>query len=95
MSQVAYINNRPYEYQNGETILNFVRRIKEKRNAIPTLCDAPNLEPFGSCRVCSVEVALAQDGPTRTVASCHTPVGAGQYIYTDSQKCSKTSKKYY
>jgi len=92
MSQVAYINNRPYEYQNGETILNFVRRIKEKRNAIPTLCDAPNLEPFGSCRVCSVEVALAQDGPTRTVASCHTPVGAGQYIYTDSQSVQKLRK---
>jgi formate dehydrogenase major subunit len=92
MSQIAYINNKPFAFESGETILTFVRRIKDKRNAIPTLCDAPNLEPFGSCRVCSVEVAMTADGPLRTVASCHTPVMAGQYIYTDSKSVQQLRK---
>ncbi len=92
MSQIAFINNKPFAFESGETILTFVRRIKDKRNAIPTLCDAPNLEPFGSCRVCSVEVAQAADGPLRTVASCHTPVMAGQYIYTDSKSIQQLRK---
>lgn len=84
MSRHAYINDVAHEFKDGETILSFVRRIEGSRDAIPTLCDAPNLEPFGSCRVCSVDVALKEGGPVRTVASCHTPVAEGQYIYTDS-----------
>ena len=80
----AYINDRPYDIRESETILSFLRRhLGEK--PVPTLCDASNLEPYGSCRVCSVEVALQEDGPRRTVASCHTPVAAGQYIYTHSE----------
>lgn len=92
MSRVAYIDNIPHEFQEGETILNFVKRITGKSNIIPTLCDAPNLEPFGSCRVCSVDVALEKDGNTRTMASCHTPVTAGQYIYPNSKGVKKLRK---
>lgn len=88
---IAYINNQPYEYQQGETILNFVKRI-EGEKTIPTLCDAPNLKPFGSCRVCSVEVALEQDGSTKTVASCHTPIMEGSYIYPNSSRVQKLRK---
>ena len=50
MSNIAYINDKAYEVQAGETILKFVRR-NLGEDLIPTLCDAPNLEPFGSCRV--------------------------------------------
>ncbi|MFT4523024.1 MAG: formate dehydrogenase major subunit [Bacteroidia bacterium] len=92
MNKTAYINNKAYEIENGETMLTFVRRITGKRDSIPTLCDAPNLEPFGSCRVCSVDVAMEQDGKTRTMASCHSPVAAGQYIYTDSAHVQKLRK---
>ncbi|MFM1745888.1 MAG: hypothetical protein RLZZ630_1825, partial [Bacteroidota bacterium] len=53
----AYINDKLYPILEGETILSFVRRHKGK-TPIPTLCDSPNLEPFGACRVCSVDVAL-------------------------------------
>ena len=74
----AYIDNVAYEFKTDETILNFVRRI-EGEKIIPTLCDAPNLDPFGSCRVCSVDVALEENGKTKAMASCHTPVGAGMY----------------
>src|SRR5690606_14445540 len=57
-----------------------------------TLCDAPNLEPFGSCRVCSVEVALQPNGPTKTVASCHTLISPNVYIYTDTEKITRLRK---
>jgi len=70
---IAYINNEPFAFESGETILTMLRRHMGP-NPVPTLCDAPNLDPFGSCRVCSVEVGREQNGPTRVQASCHTPV---------------------
>jgi len=91
MNNIAYINNRAHEFLPGETILRFVKRIQGER-IIPTLCDVPNLEPFGSCRVCSVDVALVQDGPVKTQASCHTPVTAGTYIYPSSDRVKKLRK---
>lgn len=87
----AYIDDQAFELVEGETILSFIRRFKDK-NLVPTLCDAPNLEPFGSCRVCSVEVALEEGGPVKTMASCHAPVAEGQYIYT-STKSVKALRK--
>lgn len=91
ISTIAYINGHPHDFQPGETILSFIKRHKSK-DAIPTLCDVSNLEPFGSCRVCSVEVGLTEDGPLKTQASCHTPVIPGSYIYTDSDKIKKLRK---
>ena len=84
MSKTAYIDSKAFEIKDGETMLSFIRRYKEK-NLVPTLCDAPNLDPFGSCRVCSVEVALEANGPVKTTASCHSPVAEGQYIYTSTE----------
>jgi len=88
----AYINNLAYDYHQGETILDFVRRIEKNRNAIPTMCQDNRLENFGSCRVCSVELALEKDGITKTVASCHTPVSEGAYIYHNTKKIQRLRK---
>jgi len=79
--KIAYIDGKPYEIgPNHTSVLKFVKSyLGEKK--VPTLCDDPNLAPYGACRVCSVEVALVKDGPTKVVASCHTPVGENQYIY--------------
>ncbi len=85
MSNIAYINNQPFEIEAGETILSFIRR-HQGNQVVPTLCDAPNLEPFGSCRVCSVDVALEVEGRRKTMASCHAPVAPGQYIYPNSSE---------
>jgi formate dehydrogenase major subunit len=85
MENTAYIDNRPYPVIAGETILEFVRRI-QGREVIPTLCQSDNLENYGSCRVCSVEVALKENGPARVMASCHTPVAQGYYIYPSTEK---------
>ncbi|MBP9194361.1 MAG: 4Fe-4S binding protein, partial [Saprospiraceae bacterium] len=91
MEKTAFINDIAYEMKEGETILSFVRR-HLGRDYVPTLCDAPNLEPFGACRVCSVDVALASGGPRKVQASCHTPVMASSYIYTDSQRVTRLRK---
>ncbi|MBL0340363.1 MAG: formate dehydrogenase subunit alpha [Bacteroidetes bacterium] len=88
MEKTAYINDKSFPIRDGETILQFVRR-NFGHDFVPTLCDAPNLDPFGACRVCSVDVALVKDGPAKAQASCHTPVIANSYIYTDSDRIKK------
>ena len=64
--KIAYIDGKPYEIgANHTSILKFVKSyVGEKK--VPTLCDDPNLAPYGACRVCSVEVALEKDGTLLT-----------------------------
>lgn len=88
---IAYLNGRPVNYELGETILQFSRRHLGK-DSVPTLCDAPNLEAFGACRVCSVEVALAADGPRRVKAACHTQVEPGMHIFTETPDIQRLRK---
>ncbi len=90
-AKVAYIDDQPYEIKDGETIISLMRRNFGK-TVVPTLCDAPNLDPFGSCRVCSVDVALTKGGPAKAMASCHTPVMPGSYIYPESDRIQKLRK---
>ena len=87
----AFLNGNPYPIEDGETILSFSRRLNAA-DAIPTLCDDTRLEPYGSCRVCSVDVALTADGPKRVMASCHTPIGEGMHVYTHSPRIEKLRK---
>ena len=91
IAKFAYINNQPFEIKEGETVLSFIKRYKGEK-LVPTLCDAPNLDPFGSCRVCSVDVALEADGNVKTMASCHTPVAEGQFIYPNSKSILELRK---
>ncbi|MBK7690369.1 MAG: formate dehydrogenase subunit alpha [Bacteroidetes bacterium] len=90
-SKTAFINDIPYSLIPGETILSFIRR-NLGGDLVPTLCDAPNLDPFGSCRVCSVDVALVQNGNAKAMASCHTPVMENSYIYPTSKRIQKLRK---
>ncbi|RPD93035.1 formate dehydrogenase subunit alpha [Aureibaculum marinum] len=87
----AYINDTAHSIIKGETILDFVRRV-ENREAIPTMCQDDRLDNFGSCRVCSVEVAKEKNGSTKTLASCHTPVTEGLYIYHNTDKIKRLRK---
>ena len=84
-NKVAYIDGVAHQIKPEHTsVLKFVREyVGEKK--IPSLCDDPNLAPYGACRVCSVDMALKKDGPTKTVASCHTPVTDGSYIITNNE----------
>ena len=91
VTTIAYVNDRPFTFKPGDTILQAVRKCLGK-DSVPTLCDAPNLEAYGACRVCSVEVAMSQDGPRRVKASCHTQMEAGMYIYTESADIQRLRK---
>lgn len=87
----AYIDNKAFQIKKGETVLEFVRR-SQNEDAIPTMCQDDRLENFGSCRVCSVEVALKKDGPTKTMASCHTPIAENLHIYPNTDKIKRLRK---
>jgi formate dehydrogenase major subunit len=52
---------------------------------IPKLCATDSLEPFGSCRLCLVEIA----GRRGTPASCTTPAEAGMVVTTQSPRLAK------
>lgn len=49
---------------------------------IPKLCATDSIEPFGSCRLCVVEIKGARGMP----ASCTTPVGEGMVVTTQNKK---------
>ncbi|HEY8159413.1 MAG TPA: formate dehydrogenase subunit alpha [Methylobacter sp.] len=49
---------------------------------IPKLCATDSLEPFGSCRLCLVQIEGARGLP----ASCTTPVAEGLKIVTQNKK---------
>lgn len=84
----AFIDGDPHEFHAGEMLLRFIDR-HLGRGHVPTLCDAPQLKPFGACRVCSVEIAASSGEPRRVVASCHTPVAAGMHVFTESPRIQK------
>jgi formate dehydrogenase major subunit len=55
---------------------------------IPKLCATDSLEPFGSCRLCLVEIEGRRGYP----ASCTTPVEAGMIVRTQSSKLQQLRK---
>ncbi|WP_432944869.1 formate dehydrogenase subunit alpha [Kribbella sp. CA-253562] len=62
-----------------------MRAAKQAGVDIPKLCATDNLEAFGSCRLCVVEI----DGARGTPASCTTPVGPGMVVRTQNEKLGK------
>ena len=52
---------------------------------IPKLCATDNLEAFGSCRLCAVEI----EGRRGMPASCTTPVEAGMVVHTQTPGVAK------
>jgi formate dehydrogenase major subunit len=55
---------------------------------IPKLCATDSLEPFGSCRLCLVEIEGRRGYP----ASCTTPVEPGMVVRTQSPKLQQLRK---
>ncbi|MFC1930263.1 2Fe-2S iron-sulfur cluster-binding protein, partial [Chloroflexota bacterium] len=47
---------------------------------IPTLCHYPDLEPYGGCRLCIVEIEKVRGLPT----ACTTPATDGMVVITES-----------
>ena len=55
---------------------------------IPRLCATDSLEPFGSCRLCLVEI----EGRRGTPASCTTPADDGMVVHTQNERLAKLRK---
>ncbi len=55
---------------------------------VPKLCATDSLEPFGSCRLCLVEIEGRKGYP----ASCTTPAEAGMQVRTQSPKLQALRK---
>jgi formate dehydrogenase major subunit len=62
-----------------------MRAAQEADIAIPKLCATDSLEPFGSCRLCLVEI----DGRRGYPASCTTPAEAGMVVRTQTPKLAE------
>ena len=73
------INGKKYTAEKGQYILQVARKHGIK---IPALCEHDALEPYGSCRLCIVEVT--RGSRTRIVASCLYPVEDGLIVETNS-----------
>ena len=65
-----------------------MRAAAENSINIPKLCATDSLEPFGSCRLCLVEIEGRRGYP----ASCTTPAEAGMVVRTQSPKLQEVRK---
>jgi len=65
-----------------------MRAAAEAGIQVPKLCATDSLEPFGSCRLCLVEIEGRRGFP----ASCTTPAEAGMAVRTQSPKLQELRK---
>jgi predicted molibdopterin-dependent oxidoreductase YjgC len=70
-----FLDGEEVPFSRGETIYEVSERHQRE---IPTLCYDPRLDPFGGCRMCTVEVV----GSKNPVASCTTQATAGMRVKT-------------
>ena len=82
------IDDKEVKAKEGTSILDVAKGMGIN---IPTLCYHKALSPFGSCRVCSVEI-VDKRGRKRIVTSCNYPVEEGLVVYTQSERAVKTRK---
>jgi formate dehydrogenase major subunit len=76
------IDGKPVTVPTGTSVM---RAAAEAGVQVPKLCASDNMEPFGSCRLCLVEV----EGRRGTPASCTTPAEQGMKVRTQSPKLAK------
>ena len=62
-----------------------MRAAAEAGMTVPKLCATDSLQPFGSCRLCLVEI----DGKKGTPASCTTPCEPGMSVRTQTPRLEK------
>lgn len=80
------INGVEVEARPGQTILDVVR--EKGLDDIPTLCHSEELEPYGSCFLCVVEVK----GRPALVPSCATRVAPGMEVETRNERVRASRK---
>lgn len=84
-----------------EILIDGVRKVVEKRTTIlsiaksigieiPTLCYHPAIEPYGACRLCTVEIE--RNGRKKYVTACNYPVEEEIKIETENENVKKIRK---
>lgn len=84
MLQVT-INGQPRQFSAGLTINQALRQIAIE---VPTLCHDERIQPYGSCRLCTVEVK----GFGGLVTACNTQLRDGMEILTHSETVTGVRK---
>jgi NADH dehydrogenase/NADH:ubiquinone oxidoreductase subunit G len=79
------INGQYIQAPEGMTVLQAAQKAGV---TIPTLCDHPDLEAYGGCRLCVVDVK----GSRTPMASCTMSVSEGMEVNTHSPEIEKTRK---
>jgi bidirectional [NiFe] hydrogenase diaphorase subunit len=88
MSEITLqIDGREVKAKDGMTIL---EAAQSAGIFIPTLCDHEKLEPYGACRICTVEIETR--GRTNLVAACLYPVEQNLVVRTRSKRVDKVRK---
>ncbi len=88
MSEILLqIDGREVKAREEMTILDAAQSVGIE---IPTLCHHEKLEPYGACRICTVEVEAG--GRTSLVAACVRPAEKGLVVRTRSEKVDKIRK---
>ncbi len=81
------IDGKETTVPEGKTVL---EAAQQDRIFIPTLCHHEKLEPYGACRLCTVEVE--SNGRTRLVAACLYPVEPGLIVRTRTEQVDRIRK---
>ncbi len=81
------IDGQEVQAPEGSTVLQAARRAGI---AIPTLCHHDDLEPFGSCRLCTVEVE--RGGRRQHVVACVYPAQEGLSVRTRTPTVDRIRK---
>ena len=79
------IDGYPVTVPEGTSLM---RAAVEAGIQVPKLCATDSLEPFGSCRLCLVEI----DGRKGFPASCTTPAAQGLVVRTQTPKLQQLRK---
>ncbi len=88
MSEISVqIDGREVPSSDGMTVL---EAAQSAGIPIPTVCHHEKLEPFGGCRLCTVEVEAG--GRKNLVAACIYPVSKGLVVTTRSAQIDKIRK---
>ena len=88
MSEITLqIDGREVTAKEGMTVLQAAQSVGIY---IPTLCYHEKLEPYGGCRICTVEAEIR--GRTNLVASCLYPVENNLVVRTRSEKVDRIRK---
>ena len=79
------IDGREINVPEGTSVM---RAAIESGVDVPKLCASDNLDSFGSCRLCLVEIEGRKGYPS----SCTTPVSEGMVVRTETPKLAKLRK---